>query len=83
MGRVAFWREMADSDTDQDVSILLKLPEDTRELLMRLPRESEWAFVKSCANKRLGEGKWIASLLGERWFNHERGPKHGEIVRLH
>jgi hypothetical protein len=50
---------------------------------MRLPRGSEWAFVKSFANKRLGERKWIASLLGERWFSHERSPMHGEIVRLH
>jgi hypothetical protein len=81
--RLAFWREMSNDVSAQEVTILLTFPNELREFFMRLPRGSEWGFVMSFANKRLGEWKWIASMLGERWFNHERSPKHGHIVRPH
>jgi hypothetical protein len=49
---------------------------------VRLPTGSEWAYIKSYANKRLGEGTWIASLIGMRSCDHTRKPKPGDIIRL-
>jgi hypothetical protein len=51
-------------------------------LVTRVPRDSEWAFVKSFANQKLGQGKWIAILRGEWWFNHRLTPNYGDIMRL-
>jgi hypothetical protein len=81
--------ELITEDLDQDsVTILLRFPDETREFIMRIPKGAEWAFVKSFANKKLGENKWVASfwnsrLQSDRWSNHQRAPNHGDIVRLH
>jgi hypothetical protein len=71
------------SDNSQEATAMLKFPGEIREYFVRLPVGSEWAYIKSYANKRLDEGTWIASLVEERWCDHFRKPKQGEIIRFH
>jgi hypothetical protein len=67
----------------QDVTVILKNHNGPGESFVRVPTGSELAFIKSLANKRMGQGNWIASLRAERWSDHSRKPRYGDIVRLY
>jgi hypothetical protein len=67
---------------EQEVTVSLQIQQDSKELLVRVPKESEWALIKSYANNRAGQGKWTASLGCDHRYNYSRTPTHGDIVRI-
>jgi hypothetical protein len=48
---------------DRDgTTICVELRKEGRQFLARLPRDSEWAFVKAAVDRLKGQDTWLASL---------------------
>jgi hypothetical protein len=77
------WMNWSTGDTDpRSTTITLSCSGFSGHLVTRVPKDSEWAFIKSFANQKFGEGTWIATLRGEWWRNHKLAHRYGEIVRI-
>jgi hypothetical protein len=75
--------DFAAFDRNQEASVMIQFVHSRKHFYAGLLKGSEWAFVRSFANKQIGQETWIASLRGERWFNHRTIPRYGDIARIH
>jgi hypothetical protein len=70
------WLSLTESDTDpSSTTVGLVFLGTQGESITRIPKGAEWAFVSQIANHKWGQGNWIASLRGERWFRTEESLK--------
>jgi hypothetical protein len=78
------------TDGKNDYSILVQMPEESKNRLVKIPKGFEWPFFKQLMDNQIGEHRWVAGFASNGfdkdqyiWEDNFRIPLPGQVVFIH